>query len=65
MAKKKVAAIVKIQIEAGKASPAPPVGDPPLAVLVVSLNVARIKVQVIDRVEGDRPFDLGLVHGGS
>ena len=26
MAKKKVAAIVKIQIEAGKASPAPPVG---------------------------------------
>ncbi|NDG96252.1 MAG: 50S ribosomal protein L11, partial [Actinobacteria bacterium] len=26
MAKKKVAAVVKIQIEAGKASPAPPVG---------------------------------------
>ena len=26
MAKKKVAAIVKIQIEAGKATPAPPVG---------------------------------------
>ena len=29
MAKKKVAAIVKIQIEAGKATPAPPVGTAP------------------------------------
>jgi len=35
MAKKKILTVVKIQIEAGKASPAPPVGTAPEAVGIV------------------------------
>ena len=71
MAKKKILTIIKFQIEAGKANPAPPVGP---ALAPHGINIAEFcqkfndatkeqagsKIPVKVTIYGDRSYDLGL-----